>query len=242
MNKYEKIYNNILKGKIYKNEDYTELLKRIIKTVSLYCGYNDIASNKFLEGLLLFLDKNKIDLNLIDDTFLLISSPHSIDYSYYIDLLRTIYLPIENSYFGTYMEVFSGFLYRSLMNDKNKEYINDLKYQKLIDLYYSYDEYRTDISKVFNYSYDYDLPILIYGYIYGNNLDLSKVNDLIYFYLENREYYLEKMQLNGLHYPYNDDDSIPKFFIREYQDIFNEFIPYLINDFEREEVNKKKIK
>ena len=242
MNKYEKIYNNILKGKIYKNEDYTELLKRIIKTVSLYCGYNDIASNKFLEGLLLFLDKNKIDLNLIDDTFLLISSPHSIDYSYYIDLLRTIYLPIENSYFGTYMEVFSGFLYRSLMNDKNKEYINDLKYQKLIDLYYSYDEYRTDISKVFNYSYDYDLPILIYGYIYGNNLDLSKVNDLIYFYLENREYYLEKIQLNGLFFPYNDDDSIPKFFIREYQDIFNEFIPYLINDFEREEVNKKKIK
>ena len=43
-------------------------------------------------------------------------------------------------------------------------------------------------------------------------------------------------------YPYNDDDSIPKFFIREYQDIFAKFIPILINDFERENINKKKIK
>lgn len=242
MNKYEKIYRQILNGKIYKNKEYTDLLKRIINTVTLYDGHNDKLSNLFLENLLLFLDYSHFDCNLIDDNFLLMTSPHNINYSYFIDLLKTIFVPIDSSYFGTYMEVFSAFLYRDLMNEDNKEYVNDLKYQKLKDLNYNYLEFRNDISKLFNYSYDYDLPILLYGYYYGNNLDLNEVNDILYFYINNRNYYLDKMQLNGLFYPYNDDDSIPKFFIREYQNIFMQFIPILINDFKRLNTNKKKIK
>ena len=242
MSKYEKLYKKILKGKIYKNEEYTELLKRVINNVSLYNGKNTFASNLFLENMLLFMEHSDINYDLIDDNFLSMTSPHNINYSYFIDLLKTIFVPIEYSYFGTYMEVFSAFLYRDLMNEKKRDYINNLKYQKLKDLNYNYLEFRTDISKFFKFSYDYDLPILLYGYYYGNNLDLSEVNDVLYFYVHNREYYLDKMQLNGLYYPYCDDDSIPKFFIKEYQDIFMEFIPILINDFKRTQINKKKIK
>ena len=241
MSKYERIYKDIENGKIYKNKEYTELLKRILNSVSLY-NNNKELSNIFMKKLLSFIDYYNIDCNLIDDNFLLMTSPHSINHEYFIDLLRTIFVPIEYSYFGTYMEVFSSFLYRDLMKEDNRDYINNLKYQKLLDLHHNYLEYRRDISKLFNYAYDYDLPLLVYGYFYGNNLDLSKVNDLLYFYVSHRNYYIEKMQMNGLHYPYNDDDSIPKYFIREYQDIFVKFIPLLINDFERENINKKKIK
>ena len=241
MSKYERIYNHIEKGKIYKNNECTDLIKRISSNVSLYNNNNELSDN-FMKNLLSFIDCYDNDYNLIDDNFLLMTRPHSINREYFIDLLKTVFVPIDYNYFGTFMEVFSSFLYKDLMKDDNKDYVNDLKYKKINDLYYNYDEYRRDISKLFNYAYDYDLPMLVYGYFYGNNLDLSKVNDLLYFYINNRNYYLDKMRLNGLYYPFNDDDTIPKYFIREYQDIFMKFIPILIYDFERENIIKKKIK
>ena len=113
---------------------------------------------------------------------------------------------------------------------------------EMLDLYDSYLTYRRFFSKEFNFSVDYDFPSLLFSYYYTNNLDLYEVNNVIFFYIKNRDYYLEKMAMNGLFFPFDDDDSMPKFFNNRYSEIYQYFIPVLVNDYKVKNENKKRIK
>ena len=241
MSKYERIYRSIFEGKIYKSKQLTALLRRMAKSFALYCGNKEV-SDSFLHNVLDFIEKSNIDCDLIDDYFLIVTGPHYVNHEFFIDLLKTVFMPYDPNSFGTYMEVFHNFLWLDLMNKNNKEWINKIKYQKIKDLYSNCLAFNNKLNDSFLFSYDYELPTLLYGYFYGYDLDLSIVNDVLSFYLDNRAYYIEKMTLNGIYFPYVEDDTIPKFFVKGFSDVFNEFIPVLIDDYKRMMVNKKKIK
>ena len=240
MKNYEKFYKDINNGKIYKNNDYTELLKRIFNRVPIdFNNINKDLSNYFISHLLTCIDFYNINPNLIDDNFLIITGPHSIKHLYFINLLKTVYLPIDMDEFGIYMETFNFFLKRTIMNDNNKDLIDNLKYQKIKDLYHNYKKCIDKIMPKFNYCYDYDLPTMLFAYFYGNNLDLNITNDVLLFYIDNRDYYLDKMNLNGLYFPFDYDDTIPKYFLGGYLDLYKEFIPVLIDNYNNGLIKKR---
>ena len=239
--KYEKIYYSIENGKVFRNKEYTLLLKRIFKYFPLDWEDKDY-SNCMMKAIITFLDTNKVDYNLIDETFLkMLNNIPYTNYSYFIDVLYTLFLPINLDYFGTYMEVFRTFLFHDLLRS-DEEKVKKLANRRFIDLYNNYNEYKNDLSKEFTFSYEFDLPTLIYAYYFGNNLDLLETNKVITFYLDNRKYYLDKLNMNGLYFPYADDDTIPKFFLEGFYKIFTVFIPVLVSDYKRSSVVRKKIK
>ena len=238
---YKRLYTNVMNGKTYKSVEYSNLLRRIFNAFPLDWEDYDYCKCYF-KSILEFMDKNNIDYNLIDDSFFeLISRSHYVNYMYFIDLLYTIFIPINLELFGTYMEVFTMFLFHDLMPN-DKELVNKLSYKKIKDLYDSYTNYRDNISREFLYNYDYDLPSLLFGYYYGYDLDINEVPKVLNFYLNNREYYLDKMLMNGLHYPYIDDDTIPKYFVAGFYNIFTSFVPSLIVDYKRSSIVQKRIK
>lgn len=238
---YKKLYANVMEGGTYKSKEYSDLLRRIFNVFPLYWEDYDY-SKCYMKCILEVLDGIKIDYDLIDDNFMaLISRSHYINRAYIIDLLNTLFMPFDLGFFGTYMQIFTSFLFHDLMPN-DEELIKNLKYNKLNDLYQGYKVYRDDMSRDFLYYDDYELPSLVFGYYYGNNLDLNEAPKVISFYLSNRDYYLDKMLLNGLHYPYIDDDTIPKYFVDGFYKIFTTFIPLIIADYKRSSVTKKRIK
>lgn len=238
---YQRIYYDIEKGKVFRNKEFTLLLKRIFNYFPL--DWEDYDYSKcVMKTIIEFFDKNKIDYNLVDDAFLgILTNIPYVNYSYFVDVLYTLFLPINLDQFGSYMEIFRMFLFHDLLR-ADQETVNKLTNKRFINLYNSYNEYKKDISNEFLFSYEFDLPTLIYAYYFGNNLDLSETNKVITFYLDNRKYYLDKLNMNGLYFPYADDDSIPKFFLEGFYKIFTVFIPLLISDYKRSSVVRKKIK
>lgn len=241
MKKYARIINDINKGKIYINEKVTSFLKRVDNRLHLYSNINSEKSDYLMSDLDKILN-NGFDYDLIDDTFLDVIDLNENKVLYFTSFITSLFMPIDNKNIGVYLEFFTSFVSRDLYSDRNRNIIKKLKYKKIIDLYDSYLTYRRFFSKEFNFSVDYDFPSLLFGYYYTNNLDLYEVNNVLFFYIKNRDYYLEKMAMNGLFFPFDDDDSMPKFFNDRYSAIYQYFIPVLINDFKVKNENKKRIK
>lgn len=241
MSKYRKICRDVAKGKIYINESVSRLINRLNNRLSLYQDMTNERSEYFMSHLdtILF---NNFDYDLIDDTFMDIINLNQSKSLYFVDLVKSIFMEQDIKDFGIYMESFTNFLYRDLLSDKNMNLIKNLKYQKIIDLYDNYRVYRNFLSKEFRYSIDYDFPALMYGYYYANNLDLNETNRVIGFYISNRDYYLEKLAMNGMFFPYNDDDTVPKFFLQRFLDIYQSLMPLVVNDYKNACINKKRIK
>lgn len=241
MSKYSKICNQVARGKIYINKSVSDFINRINHRLNLYQDMTFDRSEYFMEDLDTILHNN-FDYDLIDDTFLDIIDFNPRKDLYFVNLVKTVFMEQDINNFGIYMESLTDFIYRDLFNPKNINLIKKLKYQKLIDLYDNYRVYRNYLSREFGYSTDHDFPALMYGYYYANNLDLNEVNRVIGFYLSNRDYYLEKLAMNGMFFPYNDDDTIPKFFLQRFLDLYQNLIPLVINDYKNETINKKRIK
>ena len=241
MKRYAKIINDINKDKIYINEKVTNFLKRVDNRLHLYSDINSEKSDYLMSDLDKILN-NGFDYDLIDDTFLDIIDLNNNKVLYFTSIITSLFMPIDNKYLGVYLEFFTNFVSRDLYNDRNRNLIKKLKYKKIIDLYDSYLTYRRFFSKEFNFSVDYDFPSLLFSYYYTNNLDLYEVNNVIFLYIKNRDYYLEKMAMNGLFFPFDDDDSMPKFFNNRYSEIYQYFIPVLVNDYKVKNENKKRIK
>lgn len=240
MKDYKDTYFKMLNG-INTSDKLRSFITRLDNRLKLFNEVSDEKSNNFLEKLEDVINSN-IDFDLIDDTFMDLTKLNKNNLLYFPTLVKVVYMPESIKEFGVYMENFSSLIFVVLLEDyETKTLMADVTYDKLFSLYKNYIQFTQTYFEEFDFFADHDVPILLYGYYYQNNLDLDEVNKVISFYVNNRNYYFDKLVLNGLFFPYLEVD-IPKYFNKGYKEIYEKFIPTIVKDYKNNSLNKKRIK